>query len=560
MGSDSHDIDAFLAAHAPVESSATFAPGEVFGDWRVTAFLGRGGSGEVYRVVHTTLGTAAALKVCVKNPERDAARDEAVCTRFRREAKLLAENKHPAFSCFRGFGERERRPWYVMELLEYRPLPTAEGEIARFLLAVASGVQHLHSQGIIHRDIKPGNILWRCTGRAVCPHTAAAAREDTRPPEPVLIDLGLAKDLSAVRGHAGESLSIVDGKALGVGTPRYAAPEQMSGEAVSPATDVYALGMLANDCFGGKPPRAWRRIIQRATAAVPAQRYATAEAFARAIKLLQMLHWMGGALIVVLAAVVLVLGGLSRKGEDSPSHVLSATNDMRQVQSSVGTRVPRVRGHAGRVTLPSTQEILQLPHTTMSPTAEASSEKSTWQELCRNFTTNIVTQQTEMRRPDAVKRMSPAEFAMRANEPQYRPVLASKTETNKIEATMENLGGRTIVFNEPINLDAGREYWIVGPGILDAQFSAASTATVRIANCTFRNRTKTSPVNAGIDYVLDGGAYLNFTDLPSTEAMKLEVGTRVRSNGMSEGRRWWRIKGPDDIAELEDDNLSPLAM
>ena len=53
--------------------------------------------------------------------------------------------------------------------------------------------------------------------------------------------------------------------------------------------------------------------------------------------------------------------------------------------------------------------------------------------------------------------------------------------------------------------------------------------------------------------MLDGGAYLNFTDLPSTEAMKLEVGGRVRSNGMSEGHRWWRIKGPDDIAELVDD-------
>ena len=499
MGSDNHDIDAFLSAHAPVESSATFAPGEVFGDWRVTAFLGRGGSGEVYRVVHTTLGTAAALKVCVKNQERDAARDEAVCARFRREAKLLAENKHPAFPCFWEFGEREGRPWYVMELLEYRPLPATEREIARFLLAVASGVQHLHSQGIIHRDIKPRNILWRNSA-------------------PVLIDLGLAKDLSAVRGHAGESLSIVDGKALGVGTPRYAAPEQMSGDAVSPATDIYALGMLANDCFGGKPPRAWRRIIQRATAAIPAQRYATVAAFTRAIQLLQARYWIRGTLAVALTVSVLTLWTFSRKGENSPLHVLSATNPV-----------------------------------TVSPTTETPNEKSAWQELCRNFTTNIVTRHTEMRRPDVAKRLSPAEFTMRANDPQYRSVLVSRAETNKIDATMVNLGGRTVLFNEPIKLDAGREYWIVGPGVLDAQFSASSTATVRIANCIFRNRTKTSPDKAGIDYVLDGGAYLNFTDLPSTEAMKLEVGGRVRSNGMSEGRRWWRIKGPDDIAELVND-------
>ena len=517
-GIESGAIADFLAAHKPISTGESVEPGAVFGDWRVTAFLGRGGSGEVYRVVHTTLGTAAALKVCVKNPERDASRDEAVCARFRREAKLLAEHKHPAFPCFRGFGELEGRPWYVMELLEHRPLPSAEREIVRFLLAIASGVQHLHSQGIIHRDIKPGNILWRRTGRAECPHTAAAAREDTRPPEPVLIDLGLAKDLSAVRGHAGESLSIVDGKALGVGTPRYAAPEQMSGEAVSPATDVYALGMLANDCFGGDPPRAWRRIIQRATAAVPAQRYATAEAFIRAIKLLRMRYWIRGTLAVVLAASVIELWTVLRKEDDSSLHVLLPANPV-----------------------------------TLSPMTEAPSEKSSWQELCRDFTTNIVTRHTEMRRPDAVKRMSPAEFAMRANDPQYQLVLVARTETNKIDATMVNLGGRTVVFTEPVNLDAGREYWIVGPGILDAQFSVSSTATVRIANCIFRNRTKISPLKAGIDYVLEGGAYLNFTDLPSTEAMKLEVGVRVRSNGMSEGRRWWRIKGPDDLAELIDE-------
>ena len=124
---------------------------------------------------------------------------------------------------------------------------------------------------------------------------------------------------------------------------------------------------------------------------------------------------------------------------------------------------------------------------------------------------------------------------------------------------MVNLGGRTVLFNEPIKLDTGREYWIIGPGVFDAQFSASSTATVLMANCIFRNRTKTSPVKAGIDYVLDGGAYLNFTDLPSTSAMKFEAGERIRSNGMSEGRRWWRIKGPEDIAELMDDDENSSA-
>ena len=61
--SGNNDLDAFLATHRPILANASIAPGELVGDWRVTAFLGRGGSGEVYRVVHNTLGTAAALKV-----------------------------------------------------------------------------------------------------------------------------------------------------------------------------------------------------------------------------------------------------------------------------------------------------------------------------------------------------------------------------------------------------------------------------------------------------------------------------------------------------------------
>ena len=492
----SRDLDAFLSAHGPVEHASAYVPGEQFGDWRVTAFLGRGGSGEVYRVVHSTLGTAAALKVCVRSPDRDSARDAAVCVRFRREAELLSENRHPAFPRFLGFGERDGRPWYVMELLEYRPLPTAASEIARFLLAVAAGVRHLHSWGIIHRDIKPGNILWRRVG-------------DAAQMEPVLVDLGLAKDLSAVRGHAGESLSIVDGLAVGVGTPRYAAPEQMSGDEVSPATDVYALGMLANDCFGGKPPRAWRRIIQRATAALPTQRYPTVDAFARAIRLVRIGHW-GGRVICAALAVVAVVFGM---------HL-----------------------------------ILEAPSTTV-----VENKKSAWQSMCRNVTTNIVTRRFKMQFPDSVRRTPHGKSVTRDSNIERRLIVASWVETNKVNATMVNLGGRTVVFDEPLDLDAGREYWIVGPGVLDAQFSSASTAIVHVVNCIFRNRTKISPGRAGIDYVLDGGAYLNFTDLPSTKATKAEAGERIQINRMSEGWRWWKIKGPEDITELIEEEQSSSA-
>ena len=80
----------------------------------------------------------------------------------------------------------------------------------------------------------------------------------------------------------------------------------------------------------------------------------------------------------------------------------------------------------------------------------------------------------------------------------------------------------------------------IAVGILALLFVAFPDATLRLAT-----------------RALAGGAYLNFTDLPATEAMKLEAGTRVRSNSMSEGQRWWRIKGPDNLQELiDEDNRS----
>ena len=496
---DDYNLESFLAAHKPVCVSAIFAPGKMFADWRVTAFLGHGGSGEVYRVVHSALGTIAALKVCVKrNQDGDVVHDAVACARFSREVKLLAENKHPAFPRFLGFGESGGWLWYAMELLEYRPLPSNEREIVRFLRVIISGIQHLHSMGFVHRDVKPSNILWRGTS-------------------PVLIDLGLVKDMSVVHGHAGESLSIVDGHVVGVGTPRYAAPEQLlSGDNISPQTDVYALGMLVNDCFCGNPPRAWRRIIQRATSAIPAHRYATAASFLRAIILLRVLRWIRGAAVFLFAAAIIGFLILPRKGGVTSAPVGASTAD-----SAVAGLIP-----------------------------ESEKEKTLWKSLCRNIATNIVARHFEVRYPASGQRRCPEGFPPALTPPPV-PVVTSRVETNKIIAVMVELGGGTNVFTEPISLDYKREYWIVGPGIFDAQFSGSSTATVHVANCVFLNRTNISPGKSGINYVLDGGAYLNFTGLPPTSAMYDDAKKRIRENDMVNGRRLWRIKGPETLLGLE---------
>ena len=255
MSPNSDPLAALCAAHGPIDSTGRFPPGTIFGDWRVTAFIGRGGNGEVYCAEHTALGTPAAVKVLIREDERAKAR-------FLREAKLLAVLKSDAFPRFFAYGEANGHLYLAMELLEPGDMPTGERAIARFLLKVCDAVAELHEQGLVHRDIKPGNILWRRDG-GLAPAPAESGRT-CRPATaavPVLADLGLVKDVTT--SNAGRSAA--DVTLGGVGTPGYGAPEQMERGEATVASDIHALGVLADRCFGGHPPRAWTRIIEHAT-------------------------------------------------------------------------------------------------------------------------------------------------------------------------------------------------------------------------------------------------------------------------------------------------------
>ena len=258
------EIEGILSAHERMPTGASFQDGAVFGNWSVTAFLGKGGSGEVYRAVHVSLGTSAAVKVLVRDEPR--ARE-----RFVREAKLLSELKSASFPQFLEYGEANGSFYLVMELLEPGDLPSGDREVARFLRQVCDAVAELHARGIVHRDIKPSNILWR-TGTTGVPPVAV----------PVLADLGLAKEI----GTSNHQTTKLPNRqtSLGVGTPGYGAPEQMERGEASVASDIHALGVLADRCFDGKPPKTWRRIIERATSSIPALRYQSVEEFLYAVR------------------------------------------------------------------------------------------------------------------------------------------------------------------------------------------------------------------------------------------------------------------------------------
>lgn len=286
---DSDELLAAYLAESGEEDLGGEAPprlwedGRKVGEWTVTGFLARGGGSEVYCAKHRRLDTRAALKVLWRDGEGPRAR-------FDKESRFMMGNPGPSFPAFYGAGLEDGRPWVAMELLDEFPPPSDDRGVARYLLDVGEGVAALHARGWLHRDIKPGNILRREDGHAV------------------LADFGLLKavgtgDAPSDAASERQSPSVVGGREAGVGTPGHSAPEQFAGGGATPAADVYALGMLAEECFEGHPPRAWEAIIRRATAALPRQRYPDVAPMLRAIRRRHRgRNWTWALLALVLAA------------------------------------------------------------------------------------------------------------------------------------------------------------------------------------------------------------------------------------------------------------------
>ena len=252
------EISDWLASRVDDTPTPVLEDGAIVDDFTVVGFLGRGGSGEVYRGEHRFLKTPVAIKVLHRG-------DEAGKARFLREAEILADRQYPGFPRFFAYGEADGRPYLVTELLEERPLPSKEREVAEFIRRVAAAAGELHKLGYVHRDIKPSNILWRS------------------PSEPVLIDFGLAKPVSGEARPVLGALSIENGRAVGVGTPGYAAPEQFVSGEIGFSADIHALGVLANECFGGNPPKRWARTIDNATTSISGRRFKSVDDLAVAV-------------------------------------------------------------------------------------------------------------------------------------------------------------------------------------------------------------------------------------------------------------------------------------
>ena len=207
-------------------------PGQEWGEYRILETLARGGSGIVYRA-RNAQGTEVAIKMLADAGLADP--DE--IRRFRLEAEVIASLDHPHIIRLLEAGERGGRLYFIMTLapggslatrLAEQAFPFPPDEAARTTALLAGAVDHAHGHGVLHRDLKPGNILLAADG------------------SPLVSDFGLAR---LTHGAGGATIT---GTALG--TPAYMAPEQARGAAATTASDVYGLGAILYHLLTGHPP------------------------------------------------------------------------------------------------------------------------------------------------------------------------------------------------------------------------------------------------------------------------------------------------------------------
>ncbi|HTN23964.1 MAG TPA: serine/threonine-protein kinase, partial [Solirubrobacteraceae bacterium] len=265
-------------------------PGDVLGGCRIEAVIGRGGMGVVYRALQLDLGRPVALKVITA----DLAGDTEFRERFGREARMAAAIDHPNVVPVHATGEEDGALFLVMRFVAGSDLhalirrdgPLAPARAAAVVAQVASALDAAHAAGLVHRDVKPANVL-------------LAGADD----HAYLSDFGLTRSIDP--DHP------ITDSGQWIGTVDFASPEQLSGGRSDARSDVYSLGCVLHAALTGSPPyprgtvpatllahlnddpprpsaagapREFDRVVARALAKAPADRYPSAGDLGRAVQ------------------------------------------------------------------------------------------------------------------------------------------------------------------------------------------------------------------------------------------------------------------------------------
>ncbi len=210
--------------------------GTTIGNYEIQALIGRGGMATVYRGVDHTLGRAVAIKML----SEEARTHPGFVERFRQEARLIANLRHPNIVQIYDFGVHNGTPYMVQELLPGPTLeqrivdavrsgqPLSPDEVVTITGQLAAALDAAHAAGVIHRDVKPANAMWNALGALV------------------LTDFGIARSTLAPSHQTQIGLVL--------GTPGYLSPEQAQGLLVTPASDVYSLGVVVFEMLAGRLP------------------------------------------------------------------------------------------------------------------------------------------------------------------------------------------------------------------------------------------------------------------------------------------------------------------
>lgn len=210
--------------------------GQTLGRYHILEQLGEGGMAVVYKALDTRLNRQVALKV-IRTERLTLETMDKTLKRFEREARALARLTHTNIVSILDFGEYEGKPYLVLPFIPGgtlkerlgHPLPWRES--ARLLVPIARALHYAHQQKIVHRDVKPSNIMLDPSG------------------DSLLTDFGIAKVLLDT-----EETSDLTGTGMGIGTPEYMSPEQFQGMGVDARADIYSLGVVFYEMVTGKKP------------------------------------------------------------------------------------------------------------------------------------------------------------------------------------------------------------------------------------------------------------------------------------------------------------------